>query len=136
MPHRTVAGAPEYLSVEEGDRVVNRGALILRYKEPAVRWINDADPSPSSDPVDLALVNEERTVYLINDSAGNDSDSLNRWLKRNYAHLFEIELEGWYTDPDLWPKQRSYELFRQWFEPELHTVLIDLGDTAIFDDEA
>lgn len=47
-----------------------------------------------------------------------------------------MELEGWYTDPELWPKQLSYELFTQWFEPELHTVLIDLGDGGIFDDEA
>jgi hypothetical protein len=105
--------------------VVNRGALILRYKEPAVRWINDADPSPSSHPVALESANEERNVYLISDSAGDDSQSLERWLKRHYAEIFEIELEGWYTDAALWPKQRSYELFRQWFEPELHTVLID-----------
>jgi hypothetical protein len=116
--------------------VVNRGALILRYKEPAIQWINDADPSPSPDRVTLESVNDEQTVYLINDSAGDDSKSLERWLKRHYAEIFEMELEGWYTDPDLWPKQLSYELFRQWFEAELHTVLIDLGDGAIFDDEA
>jgi hypothetical protein len=122
--------------IEEGVSVVNRGALILRYKEPAVRWINDADPSPSSDPVTLESVNDERTVYLISDSAGDDSKSLERWLKRHYAELFEMELEGWYTDPNLWPKKLSYELFKLWFAPELHTVLIDLGDGAVFDDEA
>ena len=116
--------------------VVNRGALVLRYKEPAVQWINDADPSPSSGPLTLESVNDERTVYLISDRAGEDSKSFERWLKRHYAEIFEMELEGWYTDPDLWPKQISYELFRQWFDPELHTVLIDLGDGAIFDDEA
>ena len=116
--------------------MVNRGALILRYKESAVRWINDADPNPSSRPIDLESANEERNVYLIRDTAGDDRESLERWLKRHYAEIFEIELEDWYADPTLWPKQRSYKLFRQWFEPELHTVLIDLGDGAIFDDEA
>jgi hypothetical protein len=116
--------------------MVNRGALILRYREPAVRWIDDADPSPSSNRVTLESVNEERNVYLVGDRAGEDNKSLERWLKRHYAEIFEIELEGWYTDPDLWPKQRSYRLFKEWFEPELHTVLIDLGDGAIFDDEA
>lgn len=95
--------------------VVNRGALILRYKEPAVRWINDADPNPSSHPVALESANEERNVYFISDRAGDDGGSLGRWLKRR-----------WYTDPDLWPKERSYELFIEWFEPELHTVLIEL----------
>jgi hypothetical protein len=116
--------------------VVNRGALILRYKEPAVRWIDDADPESSPSSVTLESVNEERTVYLIGDSAGEDSHSLERWLKRHYAEIFERELEGWYTDPDLWPKERSYRLFREWFEPELHTVLIDLGDGALVDDDA
>jgi hypothetical protein len=115
--------------------VVNRGALILRYKEPAVRWINDVDPSPSSDPISLESVNEERTVYLISDTAGDDSKRFERWLKRHYAEIFEMELEGWYTDPNLWPKQISYEMFRQWFEPELHTVLVDLEGGSIFDDE-
>jgi len=116
--------------------VVNRGALILRYKEPAVRWINEADPNPSAPPIDLQSANEDRNVYLISDSAGDDRQSLDRWLKRHYAEIFEIELEDGYTDPNLWPKPRSYTLFREWFEPELHTVLMDLGHGAILDDEA
>jgi hypothetical protein len=116
--------------------MVNRGALILRYKEPAVRWINEADPTPSGPPSTLETVNEERTVYLISDRAGDDSGTLERWLRRRYAELFEMELYGWYTDPELWPKQRTYRMFREWFEPELHTVLIDLGPGDIYDDEA
>lgn len=132
---RCGARAPESI-FERGDAVVNRGALLLRYREPAVRWINEADPNPSSSPIDLQSANEERNVYLISDNAGNDRQSLDRWLKRHYAEIFEIELEDWYTDPNLWPKQRSYTLFREWFEPELHTVLIDLGQGAIVDDEA
>ena len=115
--------------------MVNRGVLILRYKEPAVRWINEADPNPSGSPITLEQVNEERTVYLISDGAGDDSQTFERWLRRHYAKLFEMELDDWYTDPALWPGGRSYELFRQWFEPELHTVLIDLGQGEIYDDE-
>jgi len=84
--------------------VVNRGALILRYKEPAVRWINEADPNPSAPPIDLQSANEDRNVYLISDSAGDDRQSLDRWLKRHYVEIFEIELEDGYTDPNLWPK--------------------------------
>ena len=72
--------------------MVNRGALILKYKELAVRWINDADPTPSSSLVTLESVNEERNVYLISDSAGDDDKSFERWLKRHYAEIFEIEL--------------------------------------------
>jgi len=49
--------------------LINRSALLLRYKEPAVRWINDADPSPSENATTLDEVNKERTVYLIDDAA-------------------------------------------------------------------
>jgi hypothetical protein len=115
--------------------VVNRGALLLRYLEPAVRWINDADPHPSGSDVTLADVNEERTVYLIHDTAGDDPATLESWLRRNYAALFEAELEGWYTDPSLWPKKRNYEMFRQWFVPECHTVVIDVVGDEIVEDE-
>jgi hypothetical protein len=116
--------------------LINRSALLLRYKEPAVRWINDADPSPSDNAATLDEVNEERTVYLIDDTAGNDPESLERWLKRNYADLFEMELEEWYTDPALWPQVRTYRLFREWFDPECHTVVIDTCPDDLIDDDA
>jgi hypothetical protein len=115
--------------------LINRAALLLRYREPAVRWINDADPTPSDGAVTLDDVNEERTVYLIDDAAAADPESLERWLKRNYAALFEMELEDWYTDTALWPQQRSYQLFHEWFDPECHTVIIDTSRDDLFDDD-
>jgi hypothetical protein len=116
--------------------LINRAALILRYKAPAIHWINEADPHPSEHAVVLERVNKERTVYLIEDTAGDDSKSLERWLKRNYEGLFEIELEGWYTDPALWPQGRNYHMFQEWFAPECHTVIIDTGREDLFDDDA
>ena len=38
-----------------------------------------------------------------------------RWLRRHYASLFEMELNSWYTDPSLWPSERWYALCGQWF---------------------
>jgi hypothetical protein len=46
-----------------------------------------------------------------------------------------MELNDWYTESTLGPTKGSYELFRQWFEPELYTVLRDLAQGAIYDDE-
>ncbi len=115
--------------------VVNRNALILRYKDPAVRWINEADPSPDGDEITLANVNQERTVYLIDDRIGEDPRYFERWLRKNYGEIFEMELDGWYTDPTLWPQDRSLALFRAWFDVELHTVLVDLGKGEMYDDE-
>ena len=80
--------------------MLNRAALILRYKQPFVDWINAADPSPTSRTLTLAEVNQEHTVYLVE---VEDEDELAEWLVRHLEALFEEELNGWYTDPALWP---------------------------------
>ncbi len=114
--------------------MINRAALMLRYKTPAVEWINDADPS-SKNPLTLDRVNDERTVYLISDEDADTPYSLDRWIKRNYKQVFENELDSWYTDPSLWPKIRDLKTFREWFDVECHTVLIDTAEGPIYDDE-
>ena len=115
--------------------MLNRAALILRYKAPAVQWINDADPSDDDPGTTIESANEERTVYLIPDKDAETDETLKRWVTRNYKDLFEAELEGWYTDPALWPKNRSLKVFEEWFEVECHTVLIDTGGGPIYDDD-
>ncbi len=112
--------------------VLNRAALILRYKQPFVDWINAADPSPTSHPVTLAEVNQERTVYLVD---VEDEDELGEWLARHHQGLFEEELKGWYTDPALWPRDRSLQMLQEWCSFELHTVVVDADESQLEDDE-
>jgi len=112
--------------------MLNRAALILRYKQPFVDWINAADPSPSSHTLTLAEVNQEHTVYLVE---VEDEDELAGWLARHHQELFEEELSGWYTDPALWPRDRSLEMLKEWCSFELHTVVVDTGESPLRDDE-
>jgi hypothetical protein len=115
--------------------VVNRAAIILQYKEPAIRWINDADPYEKTHEITAADVNDDRTVYLISTEDGDGAPAVDRWIKRNYKTVFEEELEGWYTDPSLWPQMRTLKLFREWFDVECHSVLIDTVGSTIHDDD-
>lgn len=114
--------------------MVNRTALLLRYKEPAIRWINEADPIEDAIVLSEKEVNAERTVYLISDDDGESGVTQQAWVKKNYQNLFESELEGWYTDPDLWPNPRTLNLFHKWFDTEFHSVIIDTVDELLFDD--
>ena len=114
--------------------MLNRAAVILKYKEPAIKWINDADPYNDDPGITKESVNEERTVYLISDDDAGGPDAVDRWIERNWKILFEAELEGWYTDPDLWPKKLTLRLFRAWFTVECHTVLHDTVGGEIYDD--
>ena len=115
--------------------MLNRAAVILKYKEPAVQWINAADPYHDDQQISLESVNHERTVYLISDRDADDDKALARWIKLNYEVLLEAELEGWYTDESLWPQKRTFKLFQDWFEVECHTVIEDTVGTPIVDDE-
>lgn len=115
--------------------MLNRAALLLRYKEPAIRWINDADPSPSGKEVTLEDANSDRSVYLISDEDADTSEAVRSWLEANFRTIFESELEGWYTDPGLWPSQLTLELFDDWFSVECHSMLFDTVGGAIVDDE-
>ncbi len=112
--------------------MLNRAALILRYKQPFVDWINAADPSPSSHSLTVAEVNREHTVYLIQ---VEDEEELARWLVRNHQALFEEELNGWYTDPALWPPDRSLRVLQEWCSFELNTVVVDTGESPLEDDD-
>ncbi len=114
--------------------MVNRTAQMLRYKEPAIQWINDADPVEGSERITEKEVNEDRSVYLITSADGKYKPHQEAWIKKNYRNLFESELEGWYTDPDLWPDRITLKLFQEWFDTEFHSVIIDTVDEPLFDD--
>jgi hypothetical protein len=112
--------------------MLNRSALILRCRQPFVDWINSADPSPTAHPVTLDDANKEQTVYLVDIE---DADELDSWLLEHHEELFEQELNGWYSDPALWPEDRSLSALRGWCSIELHTVVVDLGESSLIDDE-
>ncbi len=112
--------------------MINRAALILRYKEPFVKWINESDPIVKDPNIGFAEANRDKIVYLLD---VQEADNLEKWLSLNHAALFESELEGWYTDETLWPKNRDLKLFKKWFEVECHTMLVDTGTGPIYDDE-
>ena len=112
--------------------MLNRTALVIRYKEPALRWINENDPD--SPPMTLEEVNEDNTVYLVADDAAESPEHTRRWLKKNFRTVFESELEGWYTDEDMWPANLTLKLFEEWFDAEFHGVVLDTVGGLLEDD--
>lgn len=115
--------------------MINRAAIIPKYKSPAVKWINDVDPYGEDPGISLEEANRDRTIYLIKDRDAEDDDVLDKWIKGNFEALFEMELEGWYTDETLWPPNRNLKLFHEWFEVECHTLIEDTVGLPIEDDE-
>jgi len=115
--------------------MINRAAILLKYKAPAVQWINDADPCHEDPGISLESVNEENTIYLVSEHEAESPEALKKWIALNYQALFERELDDWYTDEGLWPNVLDLKLFYEWFEVECHTEIIDTVELPIEDDE-
>jgi len=109
--------------------MLNRAVLIVRPKQPFLDWAAQLDDSGL-----VPNVEGEQTVYLVPEF--DDDDGAQKVLDRVFAEVFERELFGWHTDESAWPRKRTLAMFREWFEVEFHSVVEDLCEGELIDDEA
>ena len=108
--------------------MINRGAVLLKYKEPFAQWINTVCPEGIEEKLSLEDLNSDRTIYLVDDS---DIEEIDEWIALNFDQLFESELEDWVVDESVWPADRSIETFHNWCTVESHGLIIDTVGTPI-----
>ena len=102
---------------------INRNAIVVKPKQPLFDWINSIDPAT---PIYMV---PEGTVYLLKEKDSNEQ--IEKWLQRNFDNIFQNELNNWYIDEKVWPQKRTYQLFKEWFTIEIHSMILDLEETAI-----
>jgi hypothetical protein len=107
--------------------VFNRHVLLLKPKQPFLDWLMSADPKPL--PLTLADVQEDRSAYLIPEL--DDNEQAEKWVVKRWRWFFEEELGGWLTDPELWPKKMTPQVFRQFFDIEIHSTVFDVSGKAL-----
>ena len=107
--------------------MINRSAVIVRPKDPYIEWAKNLDDSGI-----LPESQGERTVYLIPEYE-DDVEAMSV-LGACYDFVFQAELEGWCTDESTWPKNRTFKMFREWFNFEFHSVVEDICGYEIADD--
>ena len=105
--------------------MINRNVLVVVPTETFLEWARE---NPDDDmTLNMEDLTADTTAYLIPEQKA-DAES---WLKRNFKTIFEIELDGWCTDPSLWPKDRSMKTFRKYFRVFFCSSVIDLGNGSI-----
>ncbi len=108
--------------------MLNRGVVIVRPKQPYLDWAAGLDDSGIvPDP------NDEQTIYLI--PSFDDEEEAWEILEKMHRAIFENELYGWHTDETAWPQGRDFAMFKAWFEIELRSVVEDLCDYVIIDED-
>ena len=56
----------------------------------------------------------------------DDAASQKEVLEDYWPTLFESMLAGWLRDPSGWPENRTFKMFREWFETQMSSVVQDL----------
>ena len=104
--------------------ISNRAAIIVRAKDPFVEWVQNADDD--SKHITAKEINDEPHVYLVHDP--ELEGEMDKLVAKNYREIFEEELFGWFTDESAWPKKRDLKTFKQWFQVDFHSMVLDLSD--------
>ena len=106
-------------------RIINRQAAVIRVRQPFVDWVNETElRTGGTTKFTLEEVNRDPHIYLL-DSHESTEENL-EYLLDFKTEIFEAELCGWYTVPEFWPDELSDEMFNQWLNVELHSIVVDL----------
>jgi hypothetical protein len=110
---------------------INRTAIVVRPGQPFLDWLHGADPTS----IELRLedLRREPTVYLLPEFE-NDGE-VREYLEEVCGQIFEEQLDGWYRVPSSWPSQRDLDAFDHWFEWSFHSVVVDLCDEPLLQEE-
>ena len=101
-------------------------AVVIRPKQPCLDWVNTI---PRSESYTMEDISEENTVYLIpNYDKKGDEDE---FIKQHYSKIFDFELQGWKGRGTVFPENRTYEMFLEWFHIEVNSEIFDLVSQEI-----
>ena len=109
--------------------MLNRSAVVVRPKQPFVDWLKSVE---ELDVPEITLAQLDKTLYLVPDY--EDPEDAEKVLKKIYDDIVCNELAGWYTDEEMWPKDRSLKMFKQWFDVEHFDVVEDVDRGPIEND--
>ncbi len=103
--------------------LLNRSAVIVKPRRAYLEWARRDDDEGLAESVFEGL-RSEPTVYLLPEY--EDPSSQQEVLEEFWPDLFEAMLEGWVTDESLWPRNRTFEMFQEWFEIQMSSLVQDL----------
>lgn len=114
------------LGEEVNLELIERGAAVIKPKQPMVDWVNQT--VSFSTPATLAELKEDCTVLLVPDL--DSHQEVLDYLEPFKLSLFEMELEDWSGDPSTWPEERTAEVFDAWFDIQVHSMVWDVVEEA------
>jgi hypothetical protein len=106
--------------------LVNRSVVILRPRQPYRDWVNSFSDGPRFGDGSGA---ESGTAFLVPEFSA--LEEIQEFIATNSEFMFEHELDAWQEAPETWPPDRNVNVLREWFDVQIHSLVIDLGEGQI-----
>jgi hypothetical protein len=103
--------------------VVNRCAVGISPAQPLLEWARLLGLDIEAQGV------QEPCLYLIPEY--DTADEAEEILEEFYETIFEAELDYWHPEKGAWPAERTYAVFRKWFEVLFYPLMQDLVDDVL-----
>ena len=110
---------------------INGTAIVVMPGQPFLDWLHRADPT--SNELSLEDLRREPTVYLLPEC--ENEEETREYLEELCSEIFEQQHDGWYRVPSSWPNRRDLDAFDRWFEWSFHSMVVDLGDDPLLQEE-
>src|SRR5271157_5357224 len=91
------------------------------------------DRGPTRPRVFVAREHVAHHFYLIPE-CDTEAD-VHEVLRELCEQIFVEQLAGWFRDEETWPHDRSFDVFCRWFEFRHHSMLVDLSDEPLMDEQ-
>ncbi len=103
---------------------LNRSAAIVKPLPPYLEWARAGDAEGLAESVFESLREGEPHIYLLPEYVYLSERK--ELLDAFWPAIFDRMLEGWVTDEALWPTDRTRQMFDEWFEVQMTSVIEDL----------
>lgn len=103
---------------------VNRSLAVIKPRQPFFDWLKS---TPDWD-LDLTLetLRVDCTALLIPEF--EEPEGAVGYIDDMFEQIFDMELASWSEDTATWPQKRNLRMFWEWFDVELHSMVIDATD--------
>lgn len=107
---------------------INRTAVVIKPKQPLIDWINGL-PDAEDPEFTLKDFSRDTEVFLIPDQP-SEKVALN-YIKGLYAGIFCRLLSDICTEESWWPEKTDWPAFQEWFDLEIHSMVLDTVEDEI-----
>ncbi|WP_037586129.1 hypothetical protein [Stenoxybacter acetivorans] len=106
---------------------VDRSAVVLKPTAAFLQWLKSTDDNIPE--LTLTQLQSNCTTLLIPEC--DRPESAIAYIGERYQAIFEAEIAAWELPESQWPRDMSLTAFWQFFEAEIHDMVLDTMDADI-----